>query len=1003
MTKQLHFLIFYALLLCLPRVAWAQEPVVPDSALSSTLGLDQEEELPQSRYKLNVRGTVFENQSLKPLADATVKLTIKGGQLVAGAMTKENGQYVLQNVPSGSYTLRVTFMGFKEQTFALTLPEKNGNYKVTDVLMREEATMMQEAVVEGQMPEMTVVDDTVMYNADAFKVPEGSMIEEVIKKLPGVDQDENGNYTWNGKEISQILVDGKEFFGNNRQMTLQTLPADIVDKIKAYERKSDHARITGIDDGQERTVLDLQIKKDRKRGWMLDATGGFGSADRYQGDLNMRRFVGEKKYSVVSNANNTQGNGMADHQSLGFTMNYEKKKKLEVDGTVNANFNQNKNESSSANESFVNANSAFSNSANTSHGHSQNINLNYKVEWKPDTMTNILVRPNFSFSGSGNTGRSENATFRKDPYAVEGITDPLAQILSIPKAQRVNHRSNTNYNSSDSHNGSLMVQVNRRLRKRGRNVTLQMNGGFGASDSESGNFAHVDYYRLKAAGGGDSIYHKAQYGDTDNKRRNASAQISWNEPLADRLYLQATYQYSYSFTDNNRSVSTIFDPYNTLWGVDIDTYRSFRSMAPADTAQCNYTKNHYQVHRANLQLRLMRTQYRLTAGVRVAPQVNEVDYNKGFKHHDVRRSVVNAAPTINFRYRFSRQEELEVKYDGETGQPNITDLIPDTLNNASPLNIRLGNPGLKPSFTQKFDANYRKSFPSLQRSFTASAAFQTTQNSVSNMTQYDDETGGRVTRPENINGNWNGHANVNFNTALPRNKQFRINTNTSTNLTNAVSYVYINKEKATKKNRTRGLNVNQNLRLTYRNDWLEVTAHGSFAYHHSSTTQTSAGKLDTYRFTYGGHTQVQMPWHMTLSTDITQQSRRGYSNPAMNTNELFWNFQLTQRLLPRRNLLISLRAVDVLNEREDVNRRVTSTGRSDTRTRNIRSYYLLTLTYNFRTFGGRQMGRGGNRMGQGGGGGSRNNGNGGSRNNSGAGRNNGGGGNRGGGGGGNRF
>ena len=171
----------------------------------------------------------------------------------------------------------------------------------------------------------------------------------------------------------------------------------------------------------------------------------------------------------------------------------------------------------------------------------------------------------------------------------------------------------------------------------------------------------------------------------------------------------------------------------------------------------------------------------------------------------------------------------------------------------------------------------------------------------------------------------------------------------------------------------------------------------------SSTTQTSAGKLDTYRFTYGGRTQVQMPWYMTLSTDITQQSRRGYSNPAMNTNELFWNFQLTQRLLPRRNLLISLRAVDVLNEREDVNRRVTSTGRSDTRTRNIRSYYLLTLTYNFRTFGGRQMGRGGNRMGQGGGGGSRNNGSGAGRNNGGGGRNNGGGGNRGGGGGGNRF
>ena len=339
--------------------------------------------------KLNIRGTVYENQTLDPLEGAQVRLTTAEGKLKAGALTQKNGQFLLPNIPTGTYTLSVTFMGFKEQKFSLTLPKRSGNYKVNDVMMREDAKVMGEATVEGKLAEMTVVDDTVMYNADAFKLEDGALVEDLVKKLPGIVQGEDGSFTWNGKAISQILVDGKEFFGSNMNMVLKNLPAEIVDKVKAYEKQSDFARITGVDDGQERTVLDLAIKKNRKRGWFGDLSGGYGTHDRYNGRVMVNRFIGDQKFSVVGNGNS---NGLSDNQDGGFTMNYQKDKVLELNGTVNGRFSQGRSQSWSNSQNFENLNAAYSNSWNKGNSNSKEGSMEYKVEWKPDTMTNILDR-----------------------------------------------------------------------------------------------------------------------------------------------------------------------------------------------------------------------------------------------------------------------------------------------------------------------------------------------------------------------------------------------------------------------------------------------------------------------------------------------------------------------------------------------------------------------------------------------------------------------------------
>ena len=949
---------FLLLLLLVTSVIQAQAQVQTPPANTSTKQL------------INIRGTVYENESLHPMVGAAVKLYNERDSMIAGASTKQNGQYVLPGIPAATYTLQVSFMGFKTQKFKLALPQRSGNFKVADVMMREDATVMAEAVVEGKLPEMTVVDDTVAYNADAFKLPEGSMVEDLIKKLPGIVQDENGNYTFNGKNISQILVDGKEFFGNNRNLVLQNLPAEIVDKVKAYDRKSDMARITGIDDGNERTVLDLAIKKNRKKGFFGRTDGAYGTHDRYNGNLNVNSFRGDQKFSFVGNASNTQGNGLTDRQRLGTTMNWENKK-VELNGSADGEFQQSSSASQSNTQNFELRNSAYSASKNSSSSHSGNFNFQYKVEWKPDSTWNILFQPSFSYGKNRSRGSNESATWNDDPFQLSA--NPLADYASLSKQIGVNHRLGDNWNRSKNINANASLQINKRLKKPGRNVTLNLGGGYGDSDSQGNSYSQTDYYLIQALNGGDSVYHKVQYNRGANYNYNFNVRFSYSEPIAYQTFLQLTYNYRYNFRDNDRDVRSIFDPYNELLGVGAGNYDQFyeSEYAVADKQQCSYTRNIGQNHDVRLQLRMNRTKYRLTIGANVQPQISKVDYQKGRIDTLLRRTVVNASPVVNFQYRFSRQEQLEFRYNAETGWPNITDMIPDTLNDANPLNIRIGNAGLKPSFTQNVSFEYRRALPDRQRSSNVNLQFHTTRNSTTNRTEYNEVTGGRVSMPVNVNGNWNASGSYNFNTALDAKKHWSINSFTQASFSKNVGYLYRSQDKTTVENHTKSGNFRERARLTYRQDWesgwqVEANVSGEYRYNLNRNNNASASNLDHRNFSYGGSFVITTPWGMTIGSDIEQQSRRGYSDASMNTNHLIWNASISQRFLPYRQLTISLRAVDILDERDDVNRSVSAVSRTDTKSEMVRSYVLLTANWRFGRFGGRGMGGRGNR-GEGGG------------------------------------
>lgn len=987
-----NLLLTFIVLLCsLPVMA--QETYSPSkTALEGMLGLAP---------MLNVRGTVYDNQSLQTLPGAQVKLAKPDGTLVAGGVTNDKGQFLLQKVPTGTYRMNVSFIGYKAQNFTVTLPKKSGNFKVSDVMLREDATLMQETVVEGKLAEMTVVDDTVMYNADAFKLPDGAVVEDLIKKLPGISIDDDGNYIFNGKKVSQFLVDGKEFFNGNKELILKNLPAEIVDKVKAYDKKSDRARITGIDDGEEETVLDLIIKQGKKKGWFGNVQGGYGfPSDRYQGRLNLNRFKGDNKFSVVGNGNNTGGNGMTDNQSGGLTMNIQKPK-LELNGSVTGNFSQSTSESWSNSQNFELSSPKYNNNHSWSGNNNNSFSFQYRLEWRPDSSWNVLFRPDFSWSKGSSHNDSESAQFRQNPYDYDA--DPLASWRSLEDRYDIgiNHRRSGSRNDNDRINANASLQINKRLGKQGRNITLNLSGGYGKTQTESNNYSQTDYLqsvRQQLIVDGeiqrdelgqilygdlveDSIYHKVQFNNNPNVNYNMTAQLGYSEPIADQTYLQLNYRFNYRYTDNKRNIRAIYDNFFNDYGqyvhspfgdgqgqINIDNYRDYydSQYVKDDTLQMGYTTNSYINQELRAQLRLNRTKYELTVGANVQPQYNKVDNVRGKNGRNMNlhtsRTVWNASPNVNFRYKFSRQETFNFRYSGSTGQPSITDMVEGIISDNDPLNIRYGNPDLKPSFTHNINSDYRTTNVDAQRTHSLNAQFRVTQNSTAQRTEYNEETGGRVSKPVNVNGNWSGSLSYNFNTALGEAKYWRISNDMSGQFSNNIGYQYNKDQKETVRTRTNTYNLRESLRLTYRHDWesgyqLEATAGGNVRYQINRSTNPNAQNLNIWNFGGSFNTHLTFPWNMQFDTDINVTKRAGYSNAAANDTRVIWNAGISQRLLPKRILTLSVRWVDILSQRDDLNRSVGATSISDSQSKMVSSYVLFTANLRFGFFGGRSSKR----------------------------------------------
>ncbi|MBR3659288.1 MAG: TonB-dependent receptor [Bacteroidaceae bacterium] len=987
------FLLLTVLSLLIPSVCAAQKDSKEKSKLDG---------------KVSVNAHIIDGSTTENMPQVTVQLfELPDTTFIYGTVTDNEGWFNIKKVPVGEFLLRYSFMGYSTQEFSFKTVKEDRERALGVFRMYEKSIMLSEAVIEEALPPTQVVDDTLMYNVSAFRVPEGSVLEELIKRLPGVEVDENGGITVNGRRVSRILVDGQEYFGNDQQMATKNLPVNIIRRIKTYQRQSDLARVTGIDDGEEETVMDLEIKPNMRNGWLHNIDGGIGKPVGnndygewvkylYSGRYTLNRFQANTQLSVNANTQNSgRGNGVGYNHQVGvnFSKNigepYPRRRNefpLVIGGNIRYNGSTSRSLSESESETFTTQyqSASFRNNRSNSSSGNNSVSGEFRMEWMPDSSLNIIFRPSFQISRNHSDSNSDQVTFNEDPYLATDMTDILGEYGFLPDTlmDRIGVNSQRSYNHSKTGNNQISgeFQFNKRFNDEGRNFTVRFTFGATKGTNDSYSYSDQKYYQPETKSRS-RVQKRYNASPTDNS--NWSGRVMWSEPIdSGRGNLQFSYQIQVNNRNQNRETYDFTKMDNDYWYRDWalpDNWLDYRSDSLSRKAT-NVSRN----HTFTLQFRYNFVNSNINIGINFMPQYTGMDNFQymGKVIGDTSRVVYNWSPSINYRYRFDRQKSLQFTLRTNTSQPSMEDMM-DIVDNTNPLNIRKGNPGLLPTLRNTAEVNYQNYITETQKTINIRVSLENSLRNVTQKTDYDPTTGVSVTQPINMEGfwtNWSTSGNLTYNQTIP-NTKWRYNASANGSYRHQESYMSTGRigqynpgagtGGAAVLSSTNTISAGENASVTYRNQWLEVTANGRFTYNHSENNQRQNQNMDTYTFSYGGRANARLPWrNLNLGTDLTMQSRRGYSG-SYNRNDLIWNANASFSFLKGNAGTLQIQYYDILNDESNVTRSVSTTGRTDTKNNSIHSYIMVHLILRANVFGtraARQQMRQENRAMMGGGG-----------------------------------
>ena len=886
---------------------------------------------------VNVTGSVVEQGSDTPIEQATVRLlNVKDSAMVRGVVSARNGSFTLKNVKKGSYLLHITFIGYDPLYQPLQITGKKNPVNVGKLELSDGAIELGEAVVIGKAPEVTVRNDTVEYNADSYKVTEGSVLEDLLKKMPGVEVDSEGKITVNGKEVKKVMVDGKEFFSDDPKVASKNLPAKMIDKLQVLDKKSDMAQMTGFDDGEEETVINLTVKPGMKQGWFGNAYGGYGSKDRYEGNAMVNRFVNNDQITFMGGANNTNNMGFSDLASTMFSgmgggggrrggfgagsgitssgnagLNFSKEfkpDKLTLGGNTRYSHSDNDARSKSDRQNILPGDSSsYDNSEAMSRTKSDNFGVDFRLEWKPDTMTQLTFRPSFSFSHSMNDNFSDATTLDNE-------------------RDTVNTNKSSNYSESNGYNLNASIDFSRKLNNKGRVFSATLSGGNSDSYSDGMNRSDIVYFNQTDALKNSIIDQRSRY---DNKGFNYRAYVSWVEPIGHNNFIQATYSIS------QRKQEALKNVYNQ----DADGIYNV-----LDSAYSQSYRNNFISQRASLSFKSQRAKFNYTIGLNLDPSYSSSENFVGDTTlSKITRKVVNLSPMAQFNYMFDKRTNLRIMYNGRTSQPSMTQLQP-VADISDPTNITIGNPDLNPRYTNNVFIRFQQFTPEKQRAFMIMANGSYIINDIVSYTSYNQETGVKTTTYKNVNGNYSGNVRMMLNTPL-KNKKFSINSMTMASFAN--SNGYINEEKNTNRN----LILSERGGIDFRSSYLDLGVNGNIRYNATSNSLQKENNQNTFNYGAGGYTTIYLPLNFKIESDVNWSTNSGYGD-GFKQNEVLWNASASKSFLKNNQGTLRFKIYDILQQRSNISRSITASYIQDSEYNTLGSYFMVHFIYRFSIFKG---------------------------------------------------
>lgn len=883
-----------------------------------------------------VKGKVNDSEG-EGLPQATVRLlTSRDSTFVKGGKTTGTGTYTLTDVKPGKYIVEASYLGYRTSYSNITVG-KSGTTSVPEIKLDESSIMLNAVSVTGVKTPIKVAEDTVEFNAGSYKTAPNAVVEDLLKRLPGVEVDSDGSITANGQKVSKILIEGKEFFSDDPKVASKNLPVDMVEKLQVVNRKSDLARLTGVDDGEEETVINLTVKPGMKNGYFGTIEGGYGTDSRYIGSFNLNRFWNDNQMTLLGNFNNINEEGFTDSngnrfrrfggnkginttQAFGVNFNVGRGEILRVGGDVMYSHSDRDSRQMQSRQYLFADSSSYADSRKQSRDRGHNLRADFRIQWKPDSFNVIEFRPNFSYNM--NNSRSLDST-----------------LIQAGDAQR-SHVSHT-LNNSSSRGHSIEYGINaiysHNFRNRpGRSFSVNLRYNHSNVRESENAYSLNRFFNY-----GDSVDLYDQYTASRTWSDMAQARVTWTEPLGDAKkgnFLTFAYRIQYRWNNSDRMV---YDHPLLAPGPDGIPGIDYSQLIANDTLS-NRFRNDFFNQDIRVGYRHVSKRHNLDVGVSLVPSSSKSDNLTHPEKRVPERWVWNFAPFLNYRLKMDKSTSLNINYRGRSSQPSMTQLQP-VADYSDPMRIVVGNPSLDPSFTHYLRARFQDFNMEKQRSIMVMADFDMTQNSIVSRTTFNRETGGQVTTYENVNGVWSGRMMGMFSMPL-RNKAWQFSAHTFVMYNQRVGF------NNGDRNRSGSLLWNLMPSLSFRPDNLEFEFRPRYSIQYTTNSLKSAANMTVHN--YGGtfSAYYYTPIGVILNSDLTYTATKGYSQ-GFDTKEWMWNASISYQLLRNKSLTLSMKAYDLLQQRRNISRTVTANYIDDVSYNDLTRYFMFTVSWKFNTFG----------------------------------------------------
>ncbi|MBO5817665.1 MAG: outer membrane beta-barrel protein [Paludibacteraceae bacterium] len=889
--------------------------------------------------------------------------------LVQGAQTYDDGLFILSNVRPGKYKLIISSVGFDEHIQWVEM--KGVDLDLRTIKLVEQVQHLAEVSVQGRAAEMTVKGDTIEYNTAAYQVAETATVEDLLKKMNGVEVDKEGNVTINGEEIKGVRIDGKKFFGDDVQVATKNIPADMIEKIQVIDEKSDMAKLTGFDDDEGERIINLSLKKDRKKGVFGNYSGALGadiitdeggafdysnplygstaaeqaahffSNDfRYNANVFTNILLGESQTTILAGANNTneirsgrgrgwfggQNAGITASENIGVNTNIDFNSKIEkkddntsliLGGDATITHSNNDTRTYSNKESYSELATYFDVDSTLKFTKSWDAQMRLEMEYQIDSMNKIILRPQIGYT---------NTRYDQQNYYVYD-RDSI----------RINDGYQLQNSLKEDIKGSMRLIYNHKFNKPGRTLTMRANLSFTNSKGNDTTYAWDNLQNLSLVN---------QYTLSNSNALSYSLRTSYVEPIYQKNhFLEMVLSV---FGDNRTSVK---DQYS---------YDDGTSQYLYDSDYSNNLINNIYSEQLELNYRWVSEKIDLTAGARVvATQTHSQTFYGGMLVRDTLYNRFNWSPNMRFKYNFGRKEFARIIYRGRVNQPTIQQMEP-VRNNSDAMNETIGNLGLQPAFGHNIFAMYSRfnqdKFSSIMTGLRASF----TQDALTNNTLYD-TTGKRYNQTVNADMlPWNIGADFMSNTPFG-NKMFQLHTRTAVSFNQRVAYILREQEADAvaqmiannsimlgDASRTGNLRTSNDITLRFTHQYVDIGIRNRNVYSLTTNSLNRNNITHSGDWSVTGDLTVHLPKSWNIATDIGFTARYGYTG-LTDVNEVIWNASVDKTW---NSATLTLKVYDILQDKKNIVQTVSDNSVAYMKYNTLPTYFMLTFTYKLNRMGG---------------------------------------------------